>query len=83
MKGACISSNVLRIKKLPKAIWAKRSEAFYPLLAEPEGHERSERYDAGAHYYLSSLNLDVPINNIPMIPINVAIPELLSPKIFP
>jgi hypothetical protein len=32
-----ISVNVLRIKEVAKAIWAKRSEAFYPLLYDPKG----------------------------------------------
>jgi len=32
-----IGYNSLWKKKLPKAIWVKRSEAFYPLLYDPKG----------------------------------------------
>ncbi len=43
----------------------------------------ANRYEAGARYYLSSLNLDVAINAMPAIPTMIAIPVVFSPKILP
>jgi len=50
---------------LPKPIWAKRSEAFYPLLYDPKGKVAKQPQSAQAR--LNSLLISIPLFLTPLI----------------